>query len=58
MQLQELQVRPPQQGMVATYGAMGTSAMSSYYGPKMANTVVLSDGALTTDNTEDKVAVG
>ena len=25
MQLQELQVRPPQQGMVAAYGDMGTS---------------------------------
>lgn len=58
MQLQELQVRPPQHGMVATYMAMGTSTTEQFLQAKMANNVMLPEGALIADSMEDKAMVG
>lgn len=43
-QLQELQVWAPQEGTVAVYGAVGTSAVEQLLHVKMANTVVLPEG--------------
>lgn len=57
-QLQELQLWPPQQGTITTYGATGTLATEHLLQAKMANTVALPEGALTAENKEDKAAVG
>lgn len=58
VQLQELQVWPQQEGTIATYDAASTSAADQLLHAKMANTIVLSEGALTTKSKEDRAAVG
>lgn len=58
MKLQELQVQPPQHGMVATYMAMGTSTTEQFLRAKMANIIMLSEGELIVDSMEDKSVVG
>lgn len=57
-QLQELQVQPPQEGRVAAYGATGTSATEQLLWAKMANTIMLLEGALMIDNAEDRATIG
>jgi len=41
VQLQELQVKPPQEGVVAAYSTVVTSAAEQLLRAKMANTIVL-----------------
>ena len=47
----------PTVGNGSRQGAMGTSATKQLLWAKMANTVALPEGALTTDNTKDRTAV-
>jgi len=44
--------------MVATYGAVGTSETEQLLRAKMANTIMLPEGALTRESMEDRVTVG
>lgn len=44
--------------MVATYRAIGTSAIEKFLQEKMANIVEMLEGALTIDNVKDKAIVG
>lgn len=43
--------------MVAIYSAAGTSAVEQFLQAKMANTIVLPEGTLTTEIMEDRAAV-
>lgn len=57
-QLQELQVWPPQEGTIATYGTIGTSSTEQLLHVNMANTIVLLEGALTAEKEDDRATVG
>lgn len=57
-ELQELQVWPPQEGIVVPYGVKGTIVMEQLLRAEMANTIVLLEGALTTESEEDRAVVG
>ena len=57
-QLQGLQVRLPQKGTVAVYAPMGALTTEQLLWAKMANTVTLPEGALTTYSMENRAAVG
>lgn len=50
-------MRPPQVGIVAAYGAAGTSTAEHLLCTKMANTIVLLEGALIVESEEDRAAV-
>ncbi len=56
-ELQELQVRTPQAGTVSTSLAIGTSAAEEMLRTRVTNTIVLPDGALTTENEADRPMV-
>jgi len=58
VQLQELQVWPSQEGTIATYGATGTLVADQMLCAKMANTIVLLEGVLTTEKEDDRALVG
>ena len=51
--LQELQVRAPQEGTLSSHVAVGTSATEQMLRVRMANIVVLSDGALVSSDAMD-----
>lgn len=57
-QLQELQVQLPQEGAVAAYNVASTLAAGQLLHAKLANTIVLLEGAVTTKNEDDRAAVG
>jgi len=44
--------------MVTAHRTTGTSATEQLLQAKMANIIVLPEGALTTDNAEDRAAIG
>ena len=52
-QLQELKVRPPQEGILSTHVAAGTSTVEKMLHVRMANTTVLSEGALVSTDAMD-----
>ena len=49
---------PTQEGTIATYDVAGTSTMEQLLRAKMANTIMLPKGALTTQSMEDRTIVG
>ena len=51
-------MQAPQEGTVAAYGVAGTSTAEQLLRAKMANTIVLSEGALIVESEEDRAVVG
>ena len=47
-------MRPQQEGEVVTYDTIGSSTGEQLLHAKMANTIVLLEGALTTESDEDR----
>ena len=51
-------MRFPEEGTIATYSTIGTSAVEQLLRANMANTAVLPEGALTTEKEDDRATVG
>jgi len=57
MQLQELKVWPPQEGIMSTHVTVATSTAEKMLCTRMANTIVLPEGALVSADAMDQMTV-
>lgn len=57
VQLQELKVQPSHEGILSTHVTMGTSTEKHMLHARMANTIVLLEGALVSADAMDRMTV-